>query len=79
MNVLHLQYVGCISYGLAVAGGWKAEKLGKLFHVLGDCCRSACNFVRLGTLLQLSSSNRFLFMYSRIYAARILQVVILSA
>jgi hypothetical protein len=26
-------------------------------------CRSAFNFVRLGTLLQLSSYNRFLFLY----------------
>jgi hypothetical protein len=34
-------------------------------------CSSACNFVRLGTLLQLSS-NRFLFLYSLICAARLL-------
>jgi hypothetical protein len=35
-------------------------------------CRSACNFVRLGTLLQLSSSNRILFLYSLIHAAQLL-------
>jgi hypothetical protein len=40
--------------------------------------RSACNFVRLGTLLQLSSYNRFLYLYSLIYAARLLPADILS-
>jgi hypothetical protein len=30
-------------------------------------CRSACNFVCVNTLLQLSSSNRFLFLYSLSY------------
>jgi hypothetical protein len=37
------------------------------------------NFVRLGTLLQLSSSNRFLFLTSLIYAARLLPADTLRA
>jgi hypothetical protein len=41
-------------------------------------CRLAFNFVRLGTLLQLSSSNRFLFLYFLIYAARLVPAGILS-
>jgi hypothetical protein len=40
--------------------------------------RSVCNFVCLITLLQLSSSNRFLFLYSLIYSARLLPADILS-
>jgi predicted adenine nucleotide alpha hydrolase (AANH) superfamily ATPase len=34
---------------------------------LYSCCCSACIFVRLDALLQVSSSNRFLFLYSLIY------------
>jgi hypothetical protein len=29
-----------ISYSLAVAGGWKCVKLGKLLDVLGNCLNS---------------------------------------
>jgi hypothetical protein len=41
-------------------------------------CRSAFNFVGLGTLFKLSSSYRFIFLYSPIYAARLLPADILS-
>jgi hypothetical protein len=33
-----------ISYNLAVAGGWKSVKLGKLLHVLGNCLNNV-NFI----------------------------------
>jgi hypothetical protein len=42
---------------------------------------SALVFLRLGTLLlrwELSSSNRFLFLYSLMYSARLFQADILS-
>jgi hypothetical protein len=35
-------------------------------------CRSGFNLVRLGTLIKLSSSNRFLYLYTLVYAARVL-------
>jgi hypothetical protein len=39
-------------------------------------CHMTCNFVHLDTLLQLSSSNHFLFLYSLIYVARLLPAVL---
>jgi hypothetical protein len=58
-------------------GGFVLPVRDVLFSLYSRCC-SACNFVRFGTLLQLSSSNHFLLLYSLIHAVQLLPTDILS-